>query len=59
MMVWRYWITYSGRISSKSEDETVVAIAAADVHAERIHGGDMSYVYELEVEPVDEGREGE
>lgn len=54
-MDWRYWITYSGRVQADSEDSAY--LAAADLHAERIHGGDSNYVSEIEVEP--EGREGE
>ena len=58
-MDWRYWITYSGRVQTDSDDEDVAKTAAMIDHRDHLYDNPIavSYMPELEVEP--EGREGD
>ena len=60
MTDWRYWITYTGKIRTPSNDEDVARLAAAEQHAELIHAGAIgATVYLPEVEVEHEGGKGE
>jgi len=52
MTDWRYWITYTGTFSIDSDDEQVAAVQAAEVHAERLQEGTLTYMPEIEVEEI-------
>ena len=47
---WRYWITYEGVVSADTESR------AAQAAMDDVENGKIP---EVEVEPLDEGREGE
>ena len=55
---WRYYVTYSGRVRTDTNDENVALLAAAEQHAERNADESIVYLPHVEVEPL-EGREGE
>ena len=58
-MDWRYWITYSGKVRTDSDDEDVATLAAQERHAQLIYDGTPTTTYAplVEVEPL-EGGEG-
>ena len=56
MADWRYWITYSGKIRTESDDENVAMLAAAERHAELIQEvPTVIYLPMVEVEQEGEG----
>lgn len=58
MTVFRYWITYTGKVEIEGDDENVALLAAAERHADLNADPARIYLPQVEVEP-DEGTEGE
>jgi hypothetical protein len=50
---WRYFITFTGKVSTPTDDEDVAMYAAVERHNELFQDDNPGYVPHVEVEAID------